>query len=91
MFDPQRTLQRLTVLAGALLLAFAVATSASAVPVMPEGGPVPPSTPAPAIESSTGFDWTSAALIAAAGLLMVAVTVGLLRAHGRRRNPLAAR
>ena len=85
-----------------LVAALAAVPNALAVPVMPEGGPPDPlvgpltaptltSDPATVVHASSGFDWSTAGLVIAIGLAVLAITLAMVFAIGRHGRQLAAR
>jgi hypothetical protein len=94
------TRRRLAALAGlSVTAALTAVPTAFAVPIMPDGEPVPrvdpvtgPRDPASAVQaSSSGFDWGQIGLVVVIGLVAIAITAAALSLVGRRRLRLAAR
>ena len=93
------TRRRLAALAGLLVtVALTAAPTAFAVPLMPDGEPVPqldlasvPCDQAPVVHtSSSGLDWGQVGLVVVIGLVAIAITAAALSLIGRRRPRLAA-
>ena len=94
------TRRRLAALAGLFAtMALTAVPTAFAVPLMPDGEPVPQldqvagqSDPASVVHTSaSGFDWGQVGLVVAIGLVAIAITAAALSLTGRRRLRLAAR
>jgi hypothetical protein len=86
------TRRRLAALAGLLMtMALTAVPTAFAVPLMPDGEPVPRDSAPVVHTSSSGIDWGQVGLVVAGALVAMAITAAALSLTGRRRLRLAAR
>jgi hypothetical protein len=83
--------RRLAALAGLFVtVALTAVPTAFAVPLMPDGEPVPRDSTPVVHTSSSGLDWGQVGLVVAIALVAIAITGAALSLTGRRRVRLAA-